>query len=261
MRIWQAGALAIIAAVMLFGGMLAFQELGWRYGRRPEVVKEHAKREGSGLMDNAIFGLLGLLIGFTFSGATSRFDQRRLLVGKEVNAIGTAWQRIDALPSQRQDSVRVPFRRYVDALLVSYNATTFTREVLREPPAVAQAQQETWTSAVRACVTKEGDAARMLLLPGLNDMFGAVEEERFARRVHPPLVIFVMLGLTALAAALLAGFAIAATDNRDWIHRIGVAAVISLAVYIIFEMEYPRLGLIRVGDADQALVDLRSTMK
>jgi hypothetical protein len=74
-------------------------------------------------------------------------------------------------------------------------------------------------------------------------------------------VIFVMLGLTALAAALLAGFAIAATDNRDWIHRIGVAAVISLAVYIIFEMEYPRLGLIRVGDADQALVDLRSTMK
>jgi hypothetical protein len=110
-------------------------------------------------------------------------------------------------------------------------------------------------------VTKEGDAARMLLLPGLNDMFGAVEEERFARRVHPPLVIFVMLGLTALAAALLAGFAIAATDNRDWIHRIGVAAVISLAVYIIFEMEYPRLGLIRVGDADQALVDLRSTMK
>jgi hypothetical protein len=261
MKIWQAGALAIIAAIVLFVGMLAFQELGWRYGRQAEVATEHKKREGAGLMDNAVFGLLGLLIGFTFSGATSRYDQRRLLVGKEVNAIGTAWQRIDALPSQLQDSVRVPFRRYVDALLASYNPTRVTREALREPPAVAQAQDETWTNAVRACVTKEGDVARMLLLPGLNDMFGAVEEERFARRIHPPVVIFLMLGLTALAAALLAGFAIAATDNRDWIHRVGVAAVISLAVYIIFEMEYPRLGLIRIRDADQALVDLRATMK
>lgn len=261
MKIWHVGALAIIAAIALFGGMLAFQELGWRYGRRANVAAEHAKREGAGLMDNAVFGLLGLLIGFTFNGATSRFDQRRLLVGKEVNAIGTAWQRIDALPSHLQDSVRVPFRRYVDALLASYNAKTLSADLLRDPPAVAKAQDETWTNAVRACVTKEGEVARMLLLPGLNEMFGAVEEERFARRVHPPMVIFVMLSLTALAAALLAGFAIAASDNRDWIHRVGVAAVISLAVYIIFETEFPRLGLIRVGHADQALVDLRATMK
>jgi hypothetical protein len=261
MKLWHAGALAMIAAILLFGGMLAFQELGWRYGRRADIATQHAKREGAGLMDNAIFGLLGLLIGFTFNGATSRFDQRRLLVGKEVNAIGTAWQRIDALPSQLQDSVRVPFRRYVDALLASYNATTITEEVLREPPAVAQAQAETWTNAVRACLTREGEGARMLLLPGLNEMFGAVEEERFARRVHPPALIFVMLGVTALAAALLAGFAIAASDSRDWIHRIGVAVVISLAVYIIFEMEFPRLGLIRVKGADQALVDLRATMQ
>ena len=261
MKIWHTGVLAIIAAIVLFGGMLAFQELGWRYGRQTRVAEEYSKREGSGLMDNAVFGLLGLLIGFTFNGATSRFDQRRLLVGKEVNAIGTAWQRIDALPSHLQDSVRVPFRRYVDALLTYYQSPSSTNDPVREPTDVTRAQDETWSNAVKACVTKEGDVARMLLLPGLNDMFGAVEEERFARRVHPPTVIFVMLALTALAAALLAGFAIAGGSNRDWIHRVGVAAVVSLAVYIIFEMEYPRLGLIRIRGADQALVDLRATMK
>ncbi len=261
MKLWQTGVLAIIAAIVLFGGMLAFQEIGWRYGRQTRVAEEYSKREGSGLMDNAVFGLLGLLIGFTFNGATSRFDQRRLLVGKEVNAIGTAWQRIDALPSQLQDSVRVPFRRYVDALVMSYETPQRTQDWLREPPNVAQAQGETWVNAVKVCVSKEGDAARMLLLPGLNDMFGAVEEERFARRVHPPTVIFVVLGLTALAAALLAGFAISTSANRDWIHRVGVAAVIALAVYIIFEMEYPRLGLIRIRGADQALLDLRASMK
>lgn len=261
MKMWHAGLLVIIAAVVIFGGMLAFQEIGWRYGRIPQVAAAHAKREGAGLMDNAVFGLLGLLIGFTFNGSTSRYDHRRQLIGKEVNAIGTAWQRIDALPSHLQDSVRIPFRRYVDALIGSYSRTTQVSDFLREPPDVAQAQNETWTQAVNACVTKEGDAARMLLLPGLNEMFGAVEEERFARRIHPPILIFVILGLTALASAFLAGFAISTGENRDWIHRVGVAAVISLAVYVILEMEFPRLGLIRVGIADQALVDLRATMK
>ena len=261
MRVWHAGLLFIIATIALFAGMLAFQELGWRYGRRADVAAEHAKRQGAGLMDNAVFGLLGLLIGFTFNGSTSRFDNRRELVGKEVNAIGTAWQRIDALPANLQDSVRVPFRGYVDALLASYSNEQYTSDVLREPPELARLQGETWVRAVSACVTKEGDVARMLLLPGLNDMFGAVEAERFARRIHPPVMIFIILGVTALAAALLAGFAISTGDNRDWIHRVGVAAVISLAVYIIFEMEYPRLGLIRVKGADQALVDLRATMK
>ena len=261
MKVWHTGLLAIIAGVVLFAGILAFQEIGWRYGRIPRVAAEQARREGAGLMDNAVFGLLGLLIGFTFSGSTSRFDHRRELIGKEVNTIGTAWQRIDALPSHLQDSVRVPFRRYVDALLASYHADAPTGDVLLEPPDVARLQGETWTQAVKACVTKEGDAARMLLLPGLNEMFGAVEEERFARRIHPPVFIFVILGLTVFAASLLAGFAIAKSADRDWIHRLGVATVFSLAVYVIFEMEFPRLGLIRVKGADQALVDLRATMK
>jgi hypothetical protein len=241
--------------------MLLFQEVGWRYGRRERVAAEHAKRAGAGLMDNAVFALLGLMIGFTFNGATSRFDHRRELIGNEVNAIGTAWQRIDALPAHLQDSVRVPFRRYVDALVASYSSDEVPRDVVREPPAVAQAQAETWSQAVKACVTKEGDAARMLLLPGLNDMFGAVEEERLARAIHPPVLIYIILGITAMAAALLAGFAIAQSENRDWVHRVGVAVVISLAIYVIVEMEYPRLGFIHISGTDQALVDLRATMK
>lgn len=261
MQLWEVGLLMIIAAAVIFVGMLAFQEIGWRYGRIPRVAAAYAKREGAGLMDNAVFGLLGLLIGFTFNGSTARFDHRRELVGKEVNAIGTAWQRIDALPAQLQDSVRVPFRRYVDALVASYGTSAAVSDWLRETPDLARFQSETWSRAVEACVTKEGDAARMLLLPGLNDMFGAVEEERFARRIHPPTFIFVILGLTALTSAFLAGFAISTAENRDWIHRIGVAVVISLAVYVILEMEFPRLGLIRVNGADQALVDLRATMK
>lgn len=260
MQSWGSGLNALATALVLFAGMILLQELGWRFGRRKQAVAADTVDAENGLVDNAVFGLLGLLLGFTFSGAAGRFDHRRALVGEVVNSTGTAWQRIDALPPQLQDSVRAPFRRYVDALVASYAASELPADVYQEPPAARQAAVETWSLAVRACLSPAGEQARMLLLPALNEMFSAIEDERLARRIHPPFVIFGTLGLTALAATLLAGFAVARNPKRDWVHRVGVALTIALALYVILELEYPRLGLVRVDAMDQALVDLRATM-
>ena len=101
----------------------------------------------------------------------------------------------------------------------------------------------------------------MLLLPAINDMFGAAEEERMARRIHPPGVIYGMLGVAALAVALFAGYGIAAKSARNRIYMIVIAASIALGMYVIIELEYPRMGLIRMSEMDKALVELRATMK
>lgn len=255
------GVLVFFASLGLFLGMLLFLEIGWRIGARNTASQDPEKKGGAGVLDSAVFGLFGLLIGFTFSGATTRFDHRRELVGNVVNTAGTAWQRIETLGPALQDGVRVPFRGYIDALLASYSVDTIPTDPLREPVAVTQAQEATWSQAVKACLTKEGEQARMLLLPALNEMFGAVEEERLARSIHPPPLIYVIFGLTALAAAFLGGNTMARSGGRYWVHRVGVAFTMSLAVYVILEMEYPRLGLIRVDATDQALVDLRAMMK
>ena len=45
-----------------------------------------------------------------------------------------------------------------------------------------------------------------------------------------------------------------------WIHMVGFAAVMAGAVNVIIDLEYPRMGLIRVDTFDQALVDLRAGM-
>ena len=63
-----------------------------------------------------------------------------------------------------------------------------------------------------------------------------------------------------LAGALLAGYGMAGGKTRNWLHMIIFAAVMGLAVYVIIDMEYPRLGLIQVGAFDQALVELRASM-
>jgi hypothetical protein len=70
-----------------------------------------------------------------------------------------------------------------------------------------------------------------------------------------------MLGIAALAVALFAGYGIASKSARNRVFTIGVAASIAMALYVIIELEYPRLGLVRVNDMDRALAQLRATME
>jgi hypothetical protein len=101
----------------------------------------------------------------------------------------------------------------------------------------------------------------MLLLPALNQMIDITTTRTMALQLHPPLIIFGMLFLVALASALLAGYSMAGGKDRKWIHVIGFALVIAITVYVILDIEFPRFGLIRVDAFDQALVDLLQSMK
>ena len=65
----------------------------------------------------------------------------------------------------------------------------------------------------------------------------------------------------ALAAALLAGFNMSTTLLKNWTYRITFALLMTLALYLIFDLEFPRFGLIRVDAFDQILVDVRNSMK
>ena len=92
-------------------------EIGYRVGKRRIARSGEGLPTGVGASEAAIFGLMGLLIAFTFSGATSRFEARRHLLTEEANAIGTAYLRLDLLPASAQPEVRRLMRVYVDARL------------------------------------------------------------------------------------------------------------------------------------------------
>jgi hypothetical protein len=252
--------MAVLVAVGLFLGMLAFLELGRQFGVHQVAEQGPTARAGVGVVDGVVFSLTALLLGFAFSGAASRFDHRRHLIADEVKAAETAWKRIDTLGPQQQLVIRDDFRRYVDALIAWYAEAPGAAQALRAPPVVSLAQNAIWSRSVAACATEQGDKARMLLLPALNDLFGAVEKERLARRIHPPRVIYAMLGVTALASAFFGGYALAGTPTRPWMYMIGVAAAFSMAGFVILDLEFPRLGLVRVDDMDGALVELRAAM-
>jgi hypothetical protein len=247
--------------VALFLGMVFFLEVGRRWGLRQLQKRGEAAWNGIGVVDSAIFGLLALLLGFSFSGSMARFDYRRELVLQEVNAISTAWQRVDILPSTSQPAIRAGFRRYLDALLASYVKNPGSPGAERVSAALSQAQGDIWARSVAACLDLDGEPAPLLVLPALNEMFDAVDKERLAWRVHPPVIVYAMLALSALVASLFAGYGMGKAPTRNWFFILGLAAMVSAVTYVIIEIEFPRVGLIKIDAIDQTLVELRATME
>ena len=247
------------AAIGLFLGLLLFIEIGRHLGLQ-RMKKVGGPPSSGSVVDNSVYGLLALLIGFTFSGAAARFDRRRDMVGDEANAASTAWQRIELLPAARQELIRDGLRHYLDAVIDWYRTPASLDVATRQPASVTRAEDDVWRRSVEACLTPQGEGARILLLPALNELFDAVDRERMARRMHPPTIVWLMLGITALASALFVGYGFAGSP-RNWLYIMGFAASISVATYVIIELEYPRLGLTNATEIDRALIEVRASLE
>ena len=246
----------------LFGALLLVIESGRRIGAWALARDPVSARAGAGVVDGAVFGLLGLLVAFTFSGAASRFDTRRQLIVEETNDIGTAYLRLDLLSAAAQPALRARFREYVDSRLAAYRAVPDMAAVRAELARTAKLQEEIWRRAVAACAeTGVPPSTATLVLPALNAMIDIVTTRTMAAQTHPPLVIFAMLVGLALVSALLVGYGMGDAPSRNWVHMIGFALALAVAVYVILDLEFPRLGLIRVDEFDRALEELRQTMK
>jgi hypothetical protein len=255
-------SLAALIAIALFLGILLLLEIGRRIGVRRLTKDPEGARAGTGAVEGAVFALLGLLVAFTFSGAASRFDDRRALIVEETNDIGTAYLRLDLLPASAQPALRDLFRRYVDSRLETYRKMLDPDAAKAELAHSTKLQEEIWRQALAASQMQGAPpSAAMLLLPALNQMIDITTTRTMAAQLHPPMVVFAMLFGLALAGALLAGYGMAGGRARSWLHMVGFAAVLAGAVYVIIDLEYPRLGLIRVEAFDKALVELRSSMK
>lgn len=251
---------SVIMAVALFVGMLLLFEVGRRAGIRQKGQEAASARTGLGAIDAAIFSLLGLLVAFTFSGAAMRFDARRQLAIQETNSISTAWLRIDLLPIETQAELRELFRQYLDARLRVVSKLPDVDAVKDELRRCNQLQIDIWARS-RSSATEAGTPlGLMLFLPALNQMFDIASTRTATAQIHPPLIIFIMLLALSLATALFAGHGTADARKRSWIHSVGLAAAIAAAIWIIVDLEYPRIGLIRMDASDQLMVDSRQAM-
>jgi hypothetical protein len=249
-------------AAVLFVGILAALWIGRWIGKRTIARYGPAAGPSISSLETAVFALLGLMIAFSFAGALSRFDTRRAQVVDEANAMGTAYLRIDLVPAAVQPKLRETVRGYVDSRIETYRRLP---DLAAAKAALARSQElqgEIWSQAV-AAVRMPGSPpmTELLVLPAFNEMFNFTTTRTAATQMHPPVIIYAMLIGLALASALLAGYQTAGEKAYDWLHQLGFAGIVAFTVYVILDIEYPRLGFVRIDAIDQVMVNVRQGMK
>src|SRR4051812_16791519 len=137
-------------ALGLFAGILGCLEWGRRAGMRKRTRNAAGDLSTNELLQGAVFTLLALLIGFTFSGALNRFDLRRSQAVDEANAVGTAYLRVALLPPPAQPRLRALFRAYTDSRIATYTKLPDLEAALAERARTQELQAALWAEAVAA---------------------------------------------------------------------------------------------------------------
>lgn len=250
-----------IVAACLFLTMLVAMDVGYRIGRRRKSSDPQTSIEVIGTVDAAVFGLLGLILAFTFSGASDRLVLRRAQIVQEANAIGTAYLRIDVLAESDQPAIRELFRSYLEKRIEVFDKFRDRAASNAALEKAEQLQRSIWSRSVASCRTGSKPDACLLMLPALNEMIDITTTRTMATRTHAPPVILGLLILLAFAGAMLSGYAMSRQPRRSIVHMLLFSLVVSASVYVVLDLEYPRAGIISLQSMDQALYQLRETMK
>lgn len=255
-----------VTAAFFFGSLVLLNYgrfLGLRYLQRKGNIAGFAPTEG------AVFALIGLLLAFSISGALQRWDDRRQLVVQEANAVATAYDRLALLEAAVAHDLQLKFKNYVLARIEFYR-TPHDFSPWKDLEEIWPSEQQdkiealknsVWDTAVAACPTTNFRPACLPALTALNNAFEVGRLRLGALERHPPRIVYVVLFGLGLGGSLLAGFGMAAATVRSWVHMITFAGALAVALYVVSDMEFPRLGLVRVESSDHFLLDVYNQMR
>jgi len=248
-------------SVGLFFGMMVALDIGYRLAQRAVQTDPELSHEGIGVIEAAVFGLLGLLLAFSLEGGMARLDVRRQLVVDEASSIRAAYDRLDLLPEADQPEMRLLFREYLDKRLNAYAKFPDQAAAEHAMGAAEEVERQIWKRAVTASQANPNRDVGLLLLPAVNQMEHVTTERKMALHTHLPPLVFVLLISMSLLSGVLAGFAMTKRQHRSWLHLVLYAFVISVTIFILIDLEYPRTGHVQLQAVDRALVDLRDSIK
>jgi hypothetical protein len=239
-------ALSLVALwVAAFVGTFARRKFG------PLELKED-ERQDFGVVQGAALTLLGLLIGFTFSMAVSRYDQRKNYEEAEANAIGTEYVRAGLLPPADAAKARELLSSYLDKRVVFY--TTRNLQQLREINAnTAQLQNELW-SIVQDRASVDPTAMVALVASGMNDVLNSEGYTQAAWWNRIPVAAWVLMAAIAIGCNVLIGYGI----HRSNFLLIVFPLAVSVSFFLIADIDSPRTGVILLRP--QNLVSLAQTL-
>lgn len=246
--------MALYTALLLFGLLLLMAEVGYRLGRR----RSGPAAPQLATVENALLGLLGLLLGFSYSMAEARFELRKNLVVEEANAIGTSWLRAGLLPEPERTLERADLRRYVDSRLAFYEAGVSEEKLRAARRNAARMQERFWARASAVAAQEPRAVTTGLLLQSLNEVIDLDAKRQAALENHVPTVIPLLLCLIAVLALSVIGYGGGHHKLRGALSTTLLAMAIAAVFFTILDLDLPRQGLIRISQ--RRMIELRESL-
>jgi hypothetical protein len=199
--------------------------------------------EDFGVILAAALTLLALIIGFSFSMAVSRYDQRKNLEEAEANAIGTEYVRADLLPAADATKLRVLLRSYLDQRVLFY-ITRDEQQIRQINARTAQLQTELW-STVLAPAKAQPTPLVALAVSGMNDVLNSQGYTQAAWWNRIPIAAWGLMAAIAICCNGLVGFGARHIKAKDIVLLV-LPLILSISFFLIADIDSPRGGLIHV---------------
>jgi hypothetical protein len=239
--------------VVSFASLWLSARIGILVANRLRPVKAD-ERDDLNLVSNAGLTLLALIIGFSFSMAVSRYDQRKNYEEEEANAIGTEYLRADLLPAANAARVRELLVQYLDQRLLFYEVHDLQRLKLVESE-TAKLEAEMW-SVVKSAAAAQPTPTIAIVVAGMNDVLNRQGYTQAAWWNRIPLGAWGLMTGIAFCCCLLVGYG---AHEKKYLLIAILPFLVSLAFFFIADIDSPRRGVIVV--APQNLISLSQSLR
>jgi hypothetical protein len=229
-------------AIFLFSFLVLWLSAEIGAALRKRKALEDDLRHDLDVVVAAILTLLGLIIGFSFSMATSRYDQRKNYEEEEANAIGTEYVRADLLAPAPAARMRSLLSEYLNQRILFYQ-TRDDAQLRRIDDATAQLQRGLWSTVESA--TEPPTPVLALAVSGMNDVLNSQGYTQAAWWNRIPTAAWALMIIIAIFANAMFGYG-ARRVKAGFLHVVVLPLVLSIAFLLIADIDSPRRGVIRV---------------
>jgi hypothetical protein len=233
--------------VIVFVVLFVVEFLAFRSGQIIRHPKSEAAMSALTTALAAIFGIVALVLSFSFSFALARYEQRWQLVVQEANDIGTLYLRTSVLDTAPGDELRSLLRAYTQDRIDYYKSDNDPAAQQRDQTASAALQDRMWTIVSQAMRTNPRQLGVSLLMQVTNDTIDISAEQRAALNFRLRGSALALVFLVALLGALALGLVFGYTDFRNWLVSTIFSLLLTMLVYTIIDLDSPQSGFVRVN--------------
>jgi hypothetical protein len=238
----------LLVFLTAFGLLALTTRIGDALRRRVGLPRENSQTDAA-LLLSATLTLLYFIIGFSFSMAISRYDNRKNCELAEAVAIGTANSRADLLPPEEAAKTRALLKRYLDQRLLFYT-TRGSNERAASTAETARLQSELW-STIRAAIPAVPPPLMGLLVSAANDLVNSQRSSQAAWLNRIPAAAWALMAAIAAGNCWIIGYR---ARRTDWLAFLIVPFAASVSFFLSADLDSATGGTIRVRPQNLAVV-------